>query len=44
MAEIVSECLSMYLVMTNPVDILVVRHVKQDIKAGGFRTGHPSNS
>ena len=33
----------MCLVMTNPVDILAVRHVKQGIEAGGFRTGHPSN-
>ena len=28
-------------VMTNPVDILAVRHAKQGIEAGGFRTGHP---
>ena len=33
----------MCLVMTNPVDILAVRHVKQGIEAGGFRTGYPSN-
>ena len=33
----------MCLVMTNPVDVLAVRHVKQGIEAGGFRTGHPSN-
>ena len=32
----------MCLVMTNPVDILAVRHVKQGIEAGGFRAGHPS--
>ena len=31
------------LVMTNPVDILAVWHVKQGIEAEGFRTGHPSN-
>ena len=33
----------MCLVLTNPVDILAVRHVKQGIEAGGFGTGHPSN-
>ena len=33
----------MCLVLTNPVDILAVRHVKRGIEAGGFRTGHPSN-
>ena len=33
----------MCLVMTNPVDILAIRHVKQGIEAGGFRSGHPSN-
>ena len=33
----------MCLVMTNPVDIFAVRHVKQEIEAEGFRTGHPSN-
>ena len=33
----------MCLVMTKPVDILAVRHVKQGIEAGGSRTGHPSN-
>ena len=27
----------------NTVEILAVRHVKQGIEAGGFRTGHPSN-
>ena len=35
----------MCLVMiTNPVDILAVRHVEQGIEAGGFRTGHLSNN
>ena len=33
----------MCLFMTNPVDILAVRHVKQGIEAGRFRTEHPSN-
>ena len=34
---VVTEGLSMCLVMKNPVDILTVRHVKQGIEAGGFR-------
>ena len=41
--DLLTEGLSICLVMTNPVDILAVRHVKQGIEAGGFRTGHPSN-
>ena len=32
----------MCLVMTDPVDILAERHVKQGIESGGFRTGQPS--
>ena len=40
--DLLTEGLSMCLVMTNPVDILAVRHVKQGIEAGGFRTGQPS--
>ena len=41
--DLLTEGLSMCLVMTNLVDILAVRHVKQGIEAGGFHTGHPSN-
>ena len=39
---VVTEGLSMCLVMMIPVDILAVRHVKQGIEAGGS-VGHPSN-
>ena len=34
----------MCLVLTNPVEILAVQHVKQGMEAGGFCTGHPSKS
>ena len=37
--DLLIEGLSMCLVMTNPVEILAVRHVKQGIEAEGFRTG-----
>ena len=33
--DLLTEGLSIFLVMTNPVDILAVRHVKQGIEAGG---------
>ena len=39
--DLLTEGLSMCLVMTNPVDMLAVRHFEQGIEAGGFRTGHP---
>ena len=41
--DLLTEGLSMCLVLTNPVEILAVQLVKQGIEAGGFCTGHTSN-
>ena len=41
--DLLTEGLSMCLVLTNPVEILAVQLVKQGIETGGFCTGHPSN-
>ena len=41
--DLLTEGLSMCLVLTNPVEILAVQLVKQGIESGGFCTGHPSN-